>query len=393
MDLVQPFRGVRYDLRRVRMDRAVCPPYDVIPARLAERLRRRPFNAIHLELPSGNGDRYRLAAAVWKSWSRRGVLVTDPAPCFYVVEQAFAHGGRRHVRTGILAALNLRRAGPRNVRRHEKTLSKPKADRLRLLSALKVNTSPIFGLFRDAGGAVRGRLERAKSGRPDEAGVSADGSRFKVWRVEEPGAVRALERALGGKTLLIADGHHRFEVAREYFRRHPKRPPQAASMLVYVCAEEDPGLLVLPTHRVVAPPAEALRRVRAGCRILPKPGLEALLKALAAHPSPYAFGLFEPPRGFALAVPGSCGGARSGLCVEYLARRITDGVDPHHLRYTHEAGEAVALARELGGAALLVKPASVAAIRRAVERIGLLPQKSTYFFPKVTTGLVFKPLA
>lgn len=388
--LVRPFQGVRYDGKRVAMDRAVCPPYDVIPAKLADRLRRLPFNAIHLELPSGNGDRYKKAGRVWRAWNLQGIVRRDAAPAYYVVEQSFAHGGRRHVRTGVLAALDLRRAGPRAVRPHEKTLAKPKADRLKQLAALKVNTSPIFGLFRDAGGKVRSMLRRAKAARPDEAGASSDGSRFKVWRVDDPSRVAALERALGPKTLLIADGHHRFEVAKEHFRRHPRS--ESSMMLVYVCAEEDDGLLVLPTHRVVAPADAALARVKAACRLTPKRGLTALLKALEAHPSPYAFGVFESSGRFALAAPRSAGGAKSGLCVEYLARNVTLGVDPHHLKYTHEASEAIALARSTKGAALLVKPASVADIRRAVERIGLLPQKSTYFFPKITTGLVFRPL-
>lgn len=391
MSLLLPFRGVRYDARRVSMGRAVCPPYDVVPAPLAERLRRIPFNAIHLELPSGIGDRYRGAAGLWRRWSGEGVLKPDAAPSFYVVEQAFSYGGRGYVRTGVLAALDLRRAGPRSVRRHEKTLSKPKAERLRQLSILKVNTSPIFGLFRDSGGAVRRVLGRARAARPDAQGLSPDGARFRLWRVSEPARVAALERALGSKTLLIADGHHRFEVAKEYFRRHPR--PEASSMLIYACAEEDPGLLVLPTHRVVSPPEAALARVQAECRLVEKKGLPELLTALERHPSPYAFGVFEAPRSYRLAVPRSPKASRSGLCVEFLARYVTSGVDPHHLKYTHEAKEAVALAKGLAGAALLVKPASVADIRRAVERIGLLPQKSTYFYPKIATGLVFKPLA
>ncbi|MBI5202694.1 MAG: DUF1015 domain-containing protein [Elusimicrobia bacterium] len=388
--LVRPFHGVRFDGKRVSMDRAVCPPYDVIPAKLADRLRRLPFNAIHLELPAGGEDRYHKAGRLWKSWNERGVVRTDVSPSYYVVEQTFPHGGKRHVRTGVLAALNLRVAGPSAVRRHEKTLSKPKAERLKQLGALKVNSSPIFGLFRDAGGAVRAQLRRAKTGKPDEAGASPDGSRFKVWRVADPSRVAALERALGPKTLLIADGHHRFEVAKEYFRRNPRAA--ASTMLVYVCAEEDQGLLVLPTHRVLSPADVALARVNANCRLAPKSGLKSLLAALEAHPSPYAFGVYEGGK-FALAAPKSPAGAKSGLCVEYLARSITKGVDPHHLKYTHEAAEAIELAHKSKGAALLVKPASVADIRRAVERIGLLPQKSTYFFPKITTGLVFKPLA
>ena len=364
MASVRPFRGVRYG--GARLDRAVCPPYDVIAPRLAAELRRLPRNAIHLELPSGDGGRYRRAARLWRRWLRR------------------------RARTGLLASLDLRRSGPRWVRRHEKTLAKPKEDRLRLLSALKANTSPVFMLFSDAGGTVRAVLRPIRTVPPAASGVSPDGSRFKLWHVRDPALLRRLERAFSAKALLIADGHHRFEVARAYFRRHPAAP--ASGLLVYLCAEEDPGLLVLPTHRVIAPGAGVRRRALDACRLTPQSTLSALLKALAAHRSPYAFGVFQPVSGFRLAVPRSAAGARSGLSVEWLAKNVTAGVDPQDISYTHDAGEAVRLARERRGAALLVKPASVARIRKAVERVGLLPQKSTYFYPKVATGLVFKAL-
>jgi len=339
-------------------------------------------------LPSGAGDRYRGAAALWRRWLKEGVLLQETVPCFYVVEQTFAWGGRRHARTGVLASLDLRRSGPRTVRRHEKTLSKPKADRLRLLSALKVNTSPIFGLFTDKNGAVRAALRRVEASPAAAHGASADGSRFRLWTVKDRALQKRLSRAFLSKSLLIADGHHRFEVARAYFK---KRGPAARGLLIYLCPEEDRGLLVLPTHRVVAPPEDALRRVRAECRLEAKRDLSSLLKALEKHRSPYAFGVFSGS-GFFLAVPLKPGGAKSGLCVEWLAKRVTARIDPHHIAYTHAAVEAVQLARSRGGAAFLVKPASVAQIRKAVDRIGLLPQKSTYFYPKVTTGLVFNPL-
>ena len=135
-----------------------------------------------------------------------------------------------------------------------------------------------------------------------------------------------------------------------------------------------------------------MARVAGACRLTPQRSLAALLKAVAAHPSLYAFGLFERSRGPVLAVPKSARGVRSGLCVEWLAKRLTARVDPQSIAYTHDAAQAVRLARARGGAALLVKPASVARIRRAVDRVGLLPQKSTYFHPKIASGLVFNPL-
>ena len=183
---IRPFRGHRYDAKRVSLTRALCPPYDVIGPEEARRLRRDRMNAIHLELPAGTGQaRYRGAAKLWKTWTASGALKQDSAPSLYVCEERFIFLGRRHRRLGFLAALGVSRAAARCVVPHERTLPKPKADRLRMLKAVGANISPIFGVFPDPAGAVRRVLGRAAQGRPSAQGRTGGGVAYKLWPVSD----------------------------------------------------------------------------------------------------------------------------------------------------------------------------------------------------------------
>jgi uncharacterized protein (DUF1015 family) len=358
---VRPFPGIRF--ADPNLTRALCPPYDVIGPEQAARLRAEPGNAIHLELPSG----YDAAAALWSEWLRRGVLRSDKTPGVYVIEERFG----KKKRTGFLAALGVRDA----ILPHERTLSKHKEDRAKLLEAVRVNLSPIFGVFHDAGAKARRVLSAQIKRKPDASGT-LEGTAYKLWRVTEEKSVSALCKAMAKRPVLIADGHHRFEVCKAF---------GAETIMSYFCAEEDPGLVVLPTHRVVAQPTLPAAQPRKPVRTL-----GVLLSKLKASRNPYAFGLYEGGKLF-LCEPKPQG-CRSGLCVEWLAKRLVAELDPHDIRYTPEAAKAHSMAKEAGGCAVFVKPFAVAQIRKAVAKVGLLPQKSTYFFPKVATGLVFKAL-
>jgi len=385
---VRPFRGFRFDPKRAPLSRVLCPPYDVIDPEQAKRLRRGPFNAVHLELPQGEGPvKYRNSADLWKRWRAQGVLGQDAAPCLYVCEERYQVQGKARARVGFLAALGVTPKAAKAIIPHEKTLAKPKADRLKLLGAVKANISPIFGIFPDDSGVVLKTLAKARRGRPAAAGVSAQGVRYRLWALSDPAALAVIGRALSSRRILIADGHHRCEVSRAYYGL--TRKPETETVLAYLCCEQDPGLVMLPTHRVVkdAVGARALSRcVLKSCRTLPE-----LLKRLDASANPYAFGLHEG--GFWLAEPKNAGGCKSGLCVEWLARHLLGDVAHDRIKYTPDALRAVALAREISGSAVFVKSAPVAQVRRAVKAVGLLPPKSTYFFPKIATGLVFKSLA
>jgi len=381
---ISPFAALRFDPRKAPLSRALCPPYDVISPEQAADLRRHPVNAIDVELPRGAGpNRYRAAAGVWKRWKKDGMIIGDAAPSFYVCEEMFYRRGKSFRRRGFFAALEVRRAG-KDILAHEKTLSKPKAERLKLLRALRVNTSPIFGLFKDPSGRARRALAAARWKKPDASG-HLDGVAYRLWRIDGGKLARLLPRLVASQKILIADGHHRCEVARRYWGM--TRRPQARSVLAYFCPEEDSGLVVLPTHRVVA--GRSWREAsQSRCRVTSCPSLRVLSARLAASKNPYAYGLFDGD--FLLAEPKSAAGCKSGLGVEWLNRVLFAGVRPEDIRYTPDADKAASWARSGRSSAVLVKPFPAAQIRRAVAAVGLLPPKSTYFYPKVPAGLVFK---
>jgi uncharacterized protein (DUF1015 family) len=383
---VNPFRGVRYVA--ASLDQTLCPPYDVIGPELAKALRGRPRNAVFLELPQGEGAaRYARAKAAWKKWTGDGTLARDARPAFYVVEEAYAHGGRARVRRGFLAALGATPAAARAIIPHERTLAKPKADRLRMLNALRVNVSPIFGVFADPSGAARRALAEAARSKPVARGKSHAGVGYRLWRVDEPRLVEALRRALSPRSILIADGHHRYSVSRDHHKA--TKLPGSDAVLTYLVPDEDKGLVVLPTHRIAA--KSLFARAESLASLKKYGSLGALSKSLARAKNPYAFGLIE--KGFWLGTPKSGNGCRSGLAVEWLGAQLLAETLPDEMSYTPDAATAARKAKAAGGAAVLVKPFTVAQVRRAAKAVGLLPQKSTYFFPKIATGLAFRPLA
>ncbi|MFH2202444.1 MAG: DUF1015 domain-containing protein [Elusimicrobiota bacterium] len=385
---VRPFCGVRFDEKRFSLGRVLCPPYDVFTPKLTRRLRRVRENAVHLELPAGASSvRYSASRRRWESWLRAGVLRQDRTPAYYVVEQRFRFRGRGRVRTGILCALGLDAGTARRVLRHERTMAKPKVDRTRLLKTLKANTSPIFGICTDPGGRLRRELAAARRRRPLAAGRDVQGVSYRLWRLDDPRKTGRIERIFRTRSVLIADGHHRYEVARDYWRA--SRADGADGVLAYLVAETDPGLLVSPTQRVARPTAAVRRALERRCAGRSSAGLAALMRGLARARSPYAFGLYDGA--YRLMEPAAGDrGVRSRFGLDWLARRILAAVDPQEIAYFHAAGDAVREAKRRHGLAFMGRPFSVADIRRAVRRAGLLPQKSTYFFPKIASGLAFR---
>jgi uncharacterized protein (DUF1015 family) len=382
---VRPFRGVRY--AAAPLSEALCPPYDVIGPELAAALRAKARSAVHLELPEGGDERYARAAELWADWTADGTLARDDKPAFYVVEERYKLDGKARTRRGFLAALGATPEAARAIVPHERTLAKPKEDRLKMLDALGVNVSPIFGVFADPSAAARKALAAAAKAKPAARGASHAGVSYKLWRVDAAEQVEAIARALKPRGVLIADGHHRYEVSRVHHQS--TGAPGSDAVLAYLVPDEDAGLVVLPTHRIAAQSLRA--RAESLAALKRYPTLKALESALARAKNPYAFGLVED--GFWLGTPKSAGGCRSGLAVEWLGARLLAETRPDELSYTPDAALAAKKAKAAGGAAALVKPFSVAQVRKAAKAVGLLPQKSTYFFPKIATGLVFRPLA
>ncbi len=418
MGRVEPLHALRYDLDRVGGLQAVlAPPYDVIDAdRRAALVARSPYNVVRIDLPEGE-DPYATAAAELARWEAEGAIVRDAEPALYVLEQHYtAPGGGRHVRTGFLARVRVEDYGAGRIRPHERTHPGPKEDRLRLTRATRANLSPIFSLYGDPDGTARAALATATAGPPWGEAVDEDGTANRVWRVTAAEPTAALTGAAAAAELLIADGHHRYETARVYADEIGGEGPHRYVLMALV-ALEDPGLTVFPTHRLVsglsgeqqealrdailrdfdAEPLDDPRDLEPG----PAPDGRVRLGYIDAHHRrPYRLTLKDPALADA-ALPDHAEPYRrldtavlEALLLEgalgYTAERI-DHLDG--FGYARDLDQALALIEEgTYDAAFLMGPTPVARIREVADAGENMPPKSTYFFPKIPTGLVFNPL-
>jgi uncharacterized protein (DUF1015 family) len=414
---IAPFSGLRYAADRVGDLAAVLsPPYDVIGDRArAELEARHPQNVVRLELPRGDGDaRYAGAAKLLEAWRAEGLLRAEARPAFYVYEQQFPWAGRRATRRGFFAAVRLEPFERRVVLPHERTLAGPKEDRRKLLRATRTQLSPIFGLYRDADGAAASVIDAATAGGPAIDATTPDGVRHRMWLLTEPAAVTHLTEIVREKQILIADGHHRYEtmlgLASEL---------GCDSTMMYLARAEDPGLLVLPTHRLVKnldgfDLSALCASAKAAFDIVG--GSEATAEAIEARLAR------EGASGkvvFAVRVPGEAATSwftlKSFVDLSALgppALRRLDvtvlhgvilgpllGIDAAalasqtNLTYTHDTAEALGrVAASDAQVAFLMNPTKVEQVLTACEAGFVLPQKSTYFQPKLATGLVMYPL-
>ena len=262
---VKPFRGIHYDVKRVGdLTQVVAPPYDVISPEEQEALHRRhPKNITWVDFgmakkSDGPGEnKYTRAAAWFREWLAEGTLVRDAAPSLYYYEQEFTIPGKRtYVRKGFLGALKLSAFGEGEVFPHERTLSKPKEDRLALMRVTDVHMSPIFALYSDPEDEVLKSLRSAMAVAPDMAAVDDLGVQHRVWTVSQPKALLGAVEGMKGKGIFIADGHHRYETAlafRDEMRKKHGANPAAAyeHVLMFLCNMDDEGIVILPTHRGV----------------------------------------------------------------------------------------------------------------------------------------------
>jgi uncharacterized protein (DUF1015 family) len=415
---------VRY-APRVALDQALAPPYDVISAAQREALARHPENVVHLELPlddQGPGSRYQGAARLWSSWLAEGLVAPDAEPAIYPYAQRFEHEGRARERRGVFAVVELVAPGPAgNIYPHEFTLSGPREDRLRLLAATHVNLSPIFLLYEDAGGAVAAALADAWD-HPIARARTPWGTEESLGRLTGDRA-KAVATALSAVPLVFADGHHRYESALRYAEESgatsaddPRR-----HLLAVLVERSDPGLLVLPTHRVVKAevmgPASDWQSLceRAFESVALGKGLEAvsdaeswLASAVPSSRPAFVLATGEGPEITGLALRDGGGELLFGsssrvapalrnLDVEVLHALLERGLgltpeavrDRGALAYTRDAKEAVAAVAAGERAAFLLRATPVERVVQLATAGHRLPQKSTYFEPKLTSGWLF----
>jgi uncharacterized protein (DUF1015 family) len=421
MAQIAPFRGLRYDSSRTPDVSAVlAPPYDVIGDGERRALEARdPHNVVRLELPRGEDDaRYSGAAGLLAAWTSEGILRADADDACYVYEQQFGWAGKRYTRRGFFAAVRLEPFERRVVLPHEHTLSGPKEDRRRLLRATRTQLSPIFGLYRDAEAAAGAVIDGAVAGTPTVDATTPDGVRHRLWPIADAATNARLAAILADKQILIADGHHRYEtmlgLAGELRPAGATGPAPSDFAMMYLARAEDPGLLVLPTHRLVkdlvgfdfaglCAAAKAAFDISGGDERTPE-AIEARLTREGASRVVFAvrvpgesattwFALkpivdlsaLGPPSLRKLDVTvlhGVILGSLLGIDAEALAKQS-------FLTYTHDTKEAIArVAAGEAQAAFLMNATKVHEVLAACEAGFVLPQKSTYFQPKLATGLV-----
>jgi uncharacterized protein (DUF1015 family) len=426
MPEVRPFRGVRFAGRRRDLGPLIAPPYDVIAgeAEVSALRARHPHNVVRLILPADRpdepGSRYRAAREELHEWLRDGVLAQDSQPAFYPYRQTYhLNGGPPMERAGFLGLLRLEPFGPR-VMAHENTLAGPREDRLRLLQQVGANMSPVFALFEDPDSTVRDALARAM-GAPGEASARRGAREHdELWQLLDPAAIDSIATVLRDQPLVIADGHHRYESALHHLRDLRERgedPGSAAYCMVFFAPVPQPGLSILPTHRVVhglpAQRVAGLERRLSECFDMEPAGdweqprdVAAWESAAATRPggvlgfaAPHDGTLYTlTPRARAVApLLEELAPALRELDVSVLHEvvlRHVLGVGPEELRrgdcvwYPHDARAALRELRSGGQAAFLLRPTPIDAVFR-VARAGLrMPQKSTFFYPKVSTGFV-----
>jgi uncharacterized protein (DUF1015 family) len=341
MAVVKPFRALRYDEAVAGpLETLVAPPYDVISDEQREELRaRNPYNVVHLTLPDSEED----AARDLEDWRSSGVLVEEP-PAVWALEQDYVGpDGVARTRFGLVASLKVEPYTTGTVLPHERTHAGPKEARLRLLRATRVQLEPIFLLY--DGPAALERPER-------EPDLEVEGA--KLWRIDDPMLVRYFD----DKQLLIADGHHRYETAVAFSEEEGF--PASAQMPVVLVSTEDPGLEIFPTHRVFAEPKHLESETNGGAEVT------------------------EVTRDGSRVVHGPEG---------ILDVQFVDTLGQEGISYTADPEEAERRVRDGEAAvAYLLRPTRIEDVFAYARRGEVLPQKTTYFFPKLISGLLFHPL-
>lgn len=418
---VHPLLALRYDLEVTGgLQPVIAPPYDVIDAdQRADLAARSPYNVVGVDLPQdpAGGDPYAHAAHLVERWEADGALVRDTEPAIYALVQDYtAPDGTQQTRRGFLARVRVEDYGPGRIRPHERTHPGPKEDRLRLTRATRSNLSPIFSLYDDPEQAAWRALEPFTTLPPWGSATDDQGTVDRVWRITDPTAIDLVQQALQPAELLIADGHHRYETARAYAE---EVGGEGAHRFVLMClvALQDPGLLVFPTHRLVSGLKDDPARQ------------EALAATLREHfdLTPVEHADLRPPDGTGPLTIGYIDshfqqGYRATLKSQSIADAALPGMPDAYRTLDTAVLEALILMGPLGlteddishldglgysrtdeealelvldgtyDAAFFLRGTPVSQVR-AIAAAGVnMPPKSTFFHPKVPTGLVMNPL-
>jgi uncharacterized protein (DUF1015 family) len=433
MPELQAFRGIRYNLGRVgSLSDVVTPPYDVIGPELQEHFyQKHPNSFIRIDLnriEPGDDDeannRYTRAARFFKQWREEGVLTAEADPAIYVYHQEFTYAGTTYVRRGFMARQRITRFGEGQVFPHEETLPAAKVDRLMLTVVTKANLSPIFGLYPDPDCEAQALLDAAAASKTPLVATDHLGVVHRLWPITDVAVIAKLAAVMGPKPIFIADGHHRYETACNYrdqiYDSGFLSPEHSANYTLMMCvAMDDPGLIVMPTHRLFRG-VPAMTADELAAKLTPRFATRPVGKGPELAPTVWedietggnqgSIGLYTQRDGrWLLATLTDAGKARmadlskdhtpawQSLGVSLLHRLIVGDLlgckDLPKPTYVHLIEEVVeGLRTGQYPLAAVVMPATVEDVRTISLGGERMPAKSTYFFPKLLSGLVINPV-
>ncbi|NTW06054.1 MAG: DUF1015 domain-containing protein [Peptococcaceae bacterium] len=436
MATIVPFKGIRYNPEKIEnMAEVTTPPYDVIDTQAQDNYyKKNPYNIIRLEygkaLPEDSpaNNRYTRAADMFKAWQSEAVLQADREPSIYLYQQEFFVDGKKILRTGFICAVKVEPYENGVVLPHEETLPKHKADRLELMKACKCNFSPVFSLYSDQDMLTNNLLHKSINNRqPDAVFTDENQETQRLWVINDRETISRIQETMKNKTVYIADGHHRYETALNYKNlasgSESKSNPLSDYVMMLLVNLYDPGLVVFPTHRLVKNistknSSSLISKLEDTFKLnefdlLPdKSNFKDFLNTLK-NLSPHVFGLYLESGKLYLAkikdekslmelMPQEKSEAWRNLDVSVLHSLIFDRlleIGPEQLAM----GDYVTYTREEIGAlkavdkgeyqlAFFLNPTKVEEVTQVAANLEKMPQKSTYFYPKVTTGLVINPL-
>lgn len=417
-----PIRGIRYNNELANtLASLITPPYDVISEAEQENYyQKSPYNIIRLEYGKATpedteqNNRYTRAAESMHAWLEKAVLKQDKEEIFYLHEQEYRHNGQNLTRTGLIAGIKLTPYSKKTILPHEKTLSKPKADRLNLLRHCHANFSPIFGLYNDQNKELSQLWTPVKNTAPEISFIDEENQVHRLWLITSKTLQKKICNFFKPACIFIADGHHRYETALQFADEMSAEGKTGFDhILITLVNLYDPGLVILPTHRLVNnlpsfDPAKIIHLISEDFIVEECFDNRAftfnhfLQKLKQAGENNTTFGLYTPGRYYLLHLKYSSGSAVQKLDVSVFQRLILKkalGITEHqqceknYLAYTQNAGKAVedVISNKIQ-AAFFLNATKVTQVINVAQSGGKMPQKSTYFYPKLCTGIIINKL-
>lgn len=401
MATVKGFRGIRYNPDKIDdFGKVLAPPYDVINSKEQDELYEKdPYNVIRLILSKGDGDtKYEKAASTFRDWIGQDILTRDDEPSIYPYYQEFEEGGKKLTRKGFLAAVKVEDFDTKKILPHERTFPKHKKDRLKLNTACKANMSPVFSVYSDPEIVIEKLLDEKLTGEPIFDVTNEDGVRNMMWKISDPDTISFISNHLLDKSFLIADGHHRYETALEY--RNIQRAENGDSsedspheyVMMFLSNAEDEGLIINPTHRAVKSLGMDLETF-----------LNRLSENFNIEKVPFDQGVSnigykeftiltkDPDTVYRVSPKNE---DIEGLAVTILHNEVFGKIIDDDFFFTKFLDEAVSLTKSGEYEVAFILPELRASDIFDVVMTGdRMPQKTTYFYPKILSGLVFNPLA